>query len=161
MLWNNLELSGHNEPQRPSVATWRMNHKWSGNSFLLSSSSLANHGDYLSCLSFHPAWWKRPSMLLVGKKNSPSLCINHLLHYLVFYLSTFIWVLFHTKSVTKVKPNINSVEVHPQLSNNRHSVHGALVGVGVQCGQVVWGVGSCERVCIRLTASLYELIYCR
>jgi hypothetical protein len=27
-----------------------------------------------------------------------------------------------------VKPNINSVEVHPQLSNNRHPVDGELVG---------------------------------
>jgi len=27
-----------------------------------------------------------------------------------------------------VKPNINSVEVHPQLSDNRHPVDGALVG---------------------------------
>jgi len=26
-----------------------------------------------------------------------------------------------------VKPNINSVEVHPQLSNNGHPVDGALV----------------------------------
>jgi hypothetical protein len=32
--------------------------------------------------------------------------------------------------VAKVKPNINSVEVHPQLSNNEHPVDGALVGVG-------------------------------
>jgi len=30
--------------------------------------------------------------------------------------------------VTKVKPNINSVDVHPQLSNNGHPVDGALVG---------------------------------
>jgi hypothetical protein len=30
--------------------------------------------------------------------------------------------------VTKVKPKINSVEVHPQLSNNGHPVNGALVG---------------------------------
>jgi len=29
-----------------------------------------------------------------------------------------------------VKPNINSVEVHPQLSNNSHPVDGALVGAG-------------------------------
>jgi hypothetical protein len=30
-----------------------------------------------------------------------------------------------------VKPNINSVEVHPQLSNNiEHPVDGALVGAG-------------------------------
>jgi hypothetical protein len=29
-----------------------------------------------------------------------------------------------------VKQNINSVEVHPQLSNNRHPVDGALAGAG-------------------------------
>ncbi len=33
--------------------------------------------------------------------------------------------------VTKGEPNINSVEVHPQLSNNRHPVDdGSLVGAG-------------------------------
>ncbi len=32
--------------------------------------------------------------------------------------------------VTKVKQYINSVEVHPQLSNDRHPVDGALVGAG-------------------------------
>jgi hypothetical protein len=32
--------------------------------------------------------------------------------------------------VTKVKPNINSVEVHPQLSNNGHPMDGVLVGAG-------------------------------
>ncbi len=35
--------------------------------------------------------------------------------------------LFPTELVTKVKPNINSVEVHPQLSNNQHPVDGALI----------------------------------
>jgi hypothetical protein len=29
-----------------------------------------------------------------------------------------------------MKPNINSVELHPQLSNNEHPVDGALVGAG-------------------------------
>jgi hypothetical protein len=29
-----------------------------------------------------------------------------------------------------VKPNINSVEVHPQPSNNRHPLDGVLVGAG-------------------------------
>jgi len=29
-----------------------------------------------------------------------------------------------------VKPNVNSVEVHPQLFNNGHPMDGALVGVG-------------------------------
>jgi hypothetical protein len=39
--------------------------------------------------------------------------------------------IFPTELVTKVKPNINSVEVHPQLSNNnRHPVDGALVSAG-------------------------------
>jgi hypothetical protein len=32
--------------------------------------------------------------------------------------------------VTKVETNINSVKVHPQLSDNGHPVDGALVGVG-------------------------------
>jgi len=32
--------------------------------------------------------------------------------------------------VTKVKPNINSVEVHPEPSNNRHPVDGTLVDAG-------------------------------
>jgi hypothetical protein len=31
---------------------WRMNSKWSGNSFLLGSSSLVNHGSYLTCFFF-------------------------------------------------------------------------------------------------------------
>jgi hypothetical protein len=28
-----------------------------------------------------------------------------------------------------MKPNVNSVEIHPQLSINRHPMDGALVGV--------------------------------
>jgi hypothetical protein len=40
------------------------------------------------------------------------------------YLSTYIRDLFLTELVTKVKPNINSVEVHPQLSNDGHPVDG-------------------------------------
>jgi hypothetical protein len=32
--------------------------------------------------------------------------------------------------VTEAKPNINSIEVHPQLSKSRHPVDGALVGAG-------------------------------
>jgi len=51
---------------------------------------------------------------------------------LVAYFPTYLPMrdLFPTILVTKVKPNINSVEVHPQLSNNRHPVDGALVGAG-------------------------------
>jgi hypothetical protein len=37
---------------------------------------------------------------------------------------------FPTELGTKVKPNINSVEVHPQLSNDRHPVDGVLVSAG-------------------------------
>jgi hypothetical protein len=32
--------------------------------------------------------------------------------------------------VTNLKPNINSGEVHPQLTNNRHPVDGVLVHCG-------------------------------
>jgi hypothetical protein len=55
---------------------------------------------------------------------------THLNNYLFSYLSTYIYgYLFLTKLVTKVKPNINSVELHPQLSNKgMHPVDGALVG---------------------------------
>jgi len=38
--------------------------------------------------------------------------------------------LFSRELVSKVKPTINSVEVHPQLSNNGHPVDGVLVGAG-------------------------------
>jgi hypothetical protein len=50
----------------------------------------------------------------------------------VAYFPTYmpIWDLFPTELVTKMKPNINSVELHPQLSNNGHPVDGALVGAG-------------------------------
>jgi hypothetical protein len=41
-----------------------------------------------------------------------------------------------SKLVTKVKPNINSNEVHPQLSNNGHPMDGALLGAG-HCGPIL------------------------
>ncbi len=56
--------------------------------------------------------------------------------YLVIYLFSYlpIYLLYEMyflqELVTKVKPNINAVEVHPQLSNNRHPLDGTLVGVG-------------------------------
>jgi hypothetical protein len=37
---------------------------------------------------------------------------------------------FPTELVTNVKPSINSVDVHPQVSKNKHPVDGALVGTG-------------------------------
>jgi hypothetical protein len=46
----------------------------------------------------------------------------------VTYFPTYIWDLFPTELVTKVKPNVNSVEVHLQLSTYGHPVDGALVG---------------------------------
>jgi hypothetical protein len=49
--------------------------------------------------------------------------------------------------VTKVKPNINSVEVHPEVSNNRHPVDGGLVGwwVLVHCGPSTQGFLLCDE----------------
>jgi hypothetical protein len=34
----------------------------------------------------------------------------------------YVWDLFPTELVTKVKPDINSVEIHSQLSNKGHPV---------------------------------------
>jgi hypothetical protein len=56
---------------------------------------------------------------------------------LPIFLPTYVRDLFPTELVTKVKPNNNSVEVHPQLSNNGHPVDGALVGAGL-----LWLTGS-------------------
>jgi hypothetical protein len=47
---------------------------------------------------------------------------------LVTYFPTYIWDLLPTELVTNVKPNVNSVEVHLQLSTYGHPVDGALVG---------------------------------
>jgi hypothetical protein len=58
-------------------------------------------------------------------KPSPYLVITYFPTYLPMYETYFL-----TELVTKMKPNINSVEVHPQLSNNRHPVDGVLVGAG-------------------------------
>jgi hypothetical protein len=41
MVGDRQDRQGHSEPA-PN-APWRMNGKWSGNSFLLGSRSLANH----------------------------------------------------------------------------------------------------------------------
>jgi hypothetical protein len=47
-----------------------------------------------------------------------------------------------SKLVTKTKPYINSIEVHPQLSNNKHLVDGTSMGVGslwsCPCGVVLY-----------------------
>jgi hypothetical protein len=40
------------------------------------------------------------------------------------------WNQFPAELVTKVEPNINSVEVHPQLGNHRHPMDGELVDGG-------------------------------
>jgi hypothetical protein len=39
------------------------------------------------------------------------------------YLKPFSYI------ITKVKPNITSIEVHPQVNNNKHLMDGALVDV--------------------------------
>jgi len=49
-----------------SSTPWRMNDKWSGNSFLLGFSCLANHDGYLSCCFYYPP----TNNLLVARKKS-------------------------------------------------------------------------------------------
>jgi hypothetical protein len=65
-------------------------------------------------------------------KASTSLVVTYFPSYLLTYLPTHVWDLFPTELITKMKPNINSVEVHPQLSNNHHPVDGVLVGAGLR-----------------------------
>ncbi len=40
---HNLHQAGHSEPE-PTSTPWKMDGKWSGNSFLLGPSSITNHG---------------------------------------------------------------------------------------------------------------------
>jgi len=44
-----------------------------------------------------------------------------------------IYKIFPTRFLTKAKPNINSVEVHPQLSNNRHRLDGVVGSLCLSC----------------------------
>jgi hypothetical protein len=54
-----------------------------------------------------------------------------LLSFSSFFLVVTILSLFPTELVTKAKPNINSDEVHPQLSNfSSQWMDGAMVGAG-------------------------------
>ncbi len=47
-----------------------------------------------------------------------------------------------SKLVTKMKPYTNSIEIHPQLSINKHLMDGTLMGVGslwsCPCGVVLY-----------------------
>jgi hypothetical protein len=65
--------------------------------------------------------------------------MNKVFTYLVTYFptylpkndSTYIYKSeFLLNCLPMVKPNINSVKVHPQLSNKKHPVDGAMVGAG-------------------------------
>ncbi len=62
------------------------------------------------------------------------------------YLSTYIWDLLITEYVTQVKPDVNSAEVHPQLSHYGHkadltNVKGASEVPDFKLGQVLKTVG--------------------
>jgi hypothetical protein len=50
-------------------------------------------------------------------------------NYLFFNLSAYIYRR-PSELVTKVEPNINSVEIHPQVNNMNNPVDAALVGAG-------------------------------
>jgi len=58
-------------------------------------------------------------------KPSTYLVVTHFPTYL-----PICWDLFPTELVTKVKPNMNWVMIHPQVSNDRHPMDGVLVGAG-------------------------------
>jgi hypothetical protein len=52
MFPSEVSSLGHSEPA-PTSAPSRMDDMWSGNSFLLGSSSLANHDGWLSCFIYY------------------------------------------------------------------------------------------------------------
>jgi hypothetical protein len=54
-LYSNTRPAGHNEPAS-SRGPWRMDGKWSRNSFLLGSSYVVNPGDWRSCLFLLPTY---------------------------------------------------------------------------------------------------------
>jgi hypothetical protein len=58
-------------------------------------------------------------------KPSTYLVVSYFSTYLPMYETYFL-----KDFVTKLKPNTNSVEVHPRLSNNEHPVDGVLMGAG-------------------------------
>jgi hypothetical protein len=85
-------------------------------------------------------------------KPSTYLVITYFPTYLPMYETYFLQNL-----VAKVKPNINSLEVHPQLSNNGHTVGGMVHWwVLVDCGSVLRKVAQPLVMCLSLgTTSCY------
>jgi hypothetical protein len=72
----------------------------------------------------------------------------------VIYFPTYLPIYdtyFPTESVTKVKSNINSLEVHPPLSNNGHPVDGVW-WVLIHCGC------SCVAQCVYVYTIFFGLI---
>ncbi len=84
-------------------------------------------------------------------KPSTYLVITYFPSYLPIYETYFLQL------VTKVRPNVNSVEVHPQLSDNGHPVDGALVGAASQ-----WPVslGSFHGHMLRGNIQVFSRVIC-
>jgi hypothetical protein len=130
-----------------------MNGNWSGNNFLLDSSSLANHSGLAQLLFSVPTYLLL--LLRVGSKNSPLQCIIHKpsTHILVTFLPSYsptIKDLLLIEWGTKVKPDTKSDEIHPQVSHNGHPGSWCAGGCsllahsgppyGIQGWGVKWGV---------------------
>ncbi len=50
-----------------------------------------------------------------------------------------------------MKPYTNSIEVHPQLNNNKHTIDDLLVGIGSLWRRRCKALGShCENLCLNL-----------
>jgi hypothetical protein len=73
-------------------------------------------------------------------KPSAYLAITYFPTYLPIYET---YLLRPTELVTKVEPNSNPIEVHPQLSNNGHPVDGVLVGPGSLWASNGWWACGC------------------
>ncbi len=93
----------------------------------MDSSSLANHGGWLTCFNnYLPTRWV--------VKTVPTYYVSSIYSHsspLLFNLRDYRLNLLLIEWVTKMRPGSNSVEDHPQLSHNRHPVDGVLVGSGL------------------------------
>ncbi len=60
-----------------------------------------------------------------------------------------------------MKPNINLVEVHPQLSNNGHAMDGALMNIGSLWPEVLWSskFGLSNRLIKKIDACIVGIHY--
>jgi hypothetical protein len=99
-----------------TITPWRMDDKWSKNSFqLILIPYLIMVVSWIIFTTYLLITHKVVSKHVVFKKSLTYLQTIYLINNFT-YLSTYIQYLFLTKWVTNVKLDVNSINVHPQLN---------------------------------------------